>query len=291
LLGSIHELLDSFPIEVVQRGGFREELSDDIFLETLINNIRNECISYQIFLSKTVLASTKYITDKLKALKTSYVTNEVEISTLEKKLDEIVDNQLRNRLEATQNFEILQNEKITPFFLNLAKGNKADASLTDLLDDDGNPFRTDTDFKEHIRQFYQNIYKKPNIDNFIQADCITNFLGEEICNSNLVKDSIIPEQTRQEFEEMLSIQELDESAAQGNRSAAGMDGINNCFIKKFWHLLRIPLHRYITYCHERGSLTQSFRTASIKLIPKKGDCSKIKNWRPISLLSCLYKVM
>ncbi len=291
LIGSIHELLDSFPIEIVQRGGFREELTDDIFLETLINNIRNECISYQIFLAKTILASTKHITDKLKVLKTSYVANEAEINSLEKKLDEIVDNQLRNRLEAPQNFEILQNEKITPFFLNLAKGNKAEASLTDLLDDDGNPFRTDTELKEHIRKFYQNIYKKPNIDNFIQADCITNFLGEEICNSNLVKDSIIPEQIRQEFEEMLSIQELDESAAQGNRSAAGMDGINNCFIKKFWHLLRIPLHRYIPYCHERGFLTQSFRTASIKLIPKKGDCTKIKNWRPISLLSCLYKVI
>jgi hypothetical protein len=81
-----------------------------------------------------------------------------------KKLDGIIDNQLRNRLEATKNFEILQNEKITPFFLNLAKGNKAEASLTDLLDNDGNAFRTDNDLKEHVRQFYQNIYKKPAID-------------------------------------------------------------------------------------------------------------------------------
>jgi hypothetical protein len=32
-------------------------------------------------------------------------------------MDEIVVNSLRNRLEATSNFEILQNEKITPFFL------------------------------------------------------------------------------------------------------------------------------------------------------------------------------
>ena len=32
-------------------------------------------------------------------------------------------------------------------------------------------------------------------------------------------------------------------------------------------------------------------TAKIRLIPKKGDCSKIKNWRPISLLNCIYKVI
>ena len=42
---------------------------------------------------------------------------------------------------------------------------------------------------------------------------------------------------------------------------------------------------------KRNSLSQSFLTASIKLIPKKGDCSKIKNWRPISLLNCIYKII
>jgi hypothetical protein len=42
---------------------------------------------------------------------------------------------------------------------------------------------------------------------------------------------------------------------------------------------------------EKKKLSHSFKTASIKLIPKKGDTTKIKNWRPISLLSCLYKVL
>jgi hypothetical protein len=160
LLGSIHELCDSFPIEQVQRGGFNDNLADDIFLETLINNIRNECVSYQIFLAKTITESTKNIKDRLKDLKSNYVENEIEIISLEKKLDGIIDNVLRNRLEATSNFEILQNEKITPFFLNLAKGSKAEASLSDLLDNDGNPFRSDNEMKEHVRKFYQKIKKK-----------------------------------------------------------------------------------------------------------------------------------
>jgi exonuclease III len=69
LLGNIHELLDTFPIHQVQNGGFKEELNDDIFLETLVNNIRNECVSYQIFLSKTILDSTGKITGLLKELK------------------------------------------------------------------------------------------------------------------------------------------------------------------------------------------------------------------------------
>ena len=41
---------------------------------------------------------------------------------------------------------------------------------------------------------------------------------------------------------------------------------------------------------EKEELYPNLRTASIKLIPKKGDCTQIKNWRPISLLSNVYKV-
>jgi hypothetical protein len=42
---------------------------------------------------------------------------------------------------------------------------------------------------------------------------------------------------------------------------------------------------------EDSSLIETFSTAQIKLIPKKGDTSQIKNWRPISLLSNFYKIL
>ncbi len=41
----------------------------------------------------------------------------------------------------------------------------------------------------------------------------------------------------------------------------------------------------------KSVLTNSFKTAVIKLIPKKGDASDIRKWRPISLLSCMYKII
>jgi hypothetical protein len=70
-----------------------------------------------------------------------------------------------------------------------------------------------------------------------------------------------------------------------------IEGIGNRFIKKFWSFFRIPLLEYISVCNNRGTLTETFRTALIRLIPKKGDVSHIKNWRPISLLSCFYKIV
>jgi hypothetical protein len=102
----------------------------------------------------------------------------------------------------------------------------------------------------------------------------------------------VPEFLKNEMEAELSLTELD-NALKGAKisSAGGMDGINNRVLSKFWHLFRTPLHNYTKLITTNGSLTQSFKCASIRLIPKKGDLSKIGNWRPISLLNCIYKVI
>ncbi len=150
---------------------------------------------------------------------------------------------------------------------------------------------SEDDRKEYVRDFYKKLYKSPECDRVFNDTCIEDFLGEEILNSRLELDSKIPQDISENFENQLTIEELDKSAEQGNRSASGRDGLSNCFIKKYWEYLRVPLHRYTTCCHVKGKLTQNFSSATIKLIPKKGDTSQLKNWRPISLLSCLYKVI
>ncbi len=74
------------------------------------------------------------------------------------------------------------------------------------------------------------------------------------------------------------------------KSAPGADGISNHFIKHFWEIFKYPLLKYANFCFERGTLSDSFRRAKIKLLYKcKGDLSNFKNWRPISLLNCFYK--
>ena len=40
-----------------------------------------------------------------------------------------------------------------------------------------------------------------------------------------------------------------------------------------------------------GQLPETFRIGLIKLIPKKGNSEKIEDWRPITLLSCGYKII
>ncbi len=163
--------------------------------------------------------------------------------------------------------------------------------MNSLKKDDNSVFESDAAREEHIVSYYRELYKIPFEPVQAQNTTIEEFLGdaaleEEVINSKLSNDE------KELLERPLSIDELDASINKAKlNSAPGIDGISNRFIKEFWEYLRVPLHRYAMCCFEKGYLTSNFRSSKIRLIPKKGDCSKIKNWRPISLLNCFYKII
>jgi hypothetical protein len=173
----------------------------------------------------------------------------------------------------------------------MLKHSKSEGKLSDIKKDDGTDFSSSSDREEYITTYFENVYSlKDNVQQEV-GGCIENFLGPEVLNNPIIQNSKLTELEKNSLEGDLSLEELDQSIKQGNNSAAGMDGINNKFLKRFWHHIRTPLHRYALTAFRKGSLTHSFKTASIRLIPKKGDISKLKNWRPISLLSCAYKTL
>jgi hypothetical protein len=123
-------------------------------------------------------------------------------------------------------------------------------------------------------------------------DCIENFLGPEICDNDIVKNSKLNAEEKIYFDRQLSLNELDIAISKLNeKSAGGLDGIPTKFLKKFWAFLRYPLLNYANFSIDHGTLSQSFSSAGIRLIPKKGDITKIKNWRPISLLNVIFKII
>ena len=72
-----------------------------------------------------------------------------------------------------------------------------------------------------------------------------------------------------------------------SNKSPGIDGITVEFVKVFWRQLKY----YIVNAINCGCLTTSLRQCVITCLPKaKKDRSLIKNWRPISLLSVIYKL-
>jgi hypothetical protein len=82
---------------------------------------------------------------------------------------------------------------------------------------------------------------------------IEDFLGPEICNSALVRDSKLTEAERAQLEAPLSIEELDNSVKKAKiRSAPGADGFNSRLILACWKYLRRPLFNYCTATNVSG---------------------------------------
>jgi hypothetical protein len=263
----------------------------DIFFETLVITLKNEALSFQSNFYKNKNATKKNLRDQIKDLKLDYNTNKNLIFDLESRLTTIIDLELKDELSTVKNFERLNDEKITPYFLRLAKAPENNVSLETLKDENNEVYKSDKEREDSIYKFYRDLYKKPELPLTDANMTIENFLGDVALEEDVI-NSKLTEEERTILDRPLTIAELDNSMKNAKiNSAPGIDGISNRFIQENWTLFRVPLFKYAIRCYEKGELTDNFRSAKIRLIPKKGDCSKIKNWRPISLLNCFYKII
>jgi Reverse transcriptase (RNA-dependent DNA polymerase) len=189
-------------------------------------------------------------------------------------------------------FEVVNLEKMTPTFLQIAKQTKSSAKISDVKDDTGNDFISDIERYKYIEDYYADIYKiKPDTD-LNMLGCVENFLGPEICNTEEVRQSKITREQALLLDRDIRVDEHDMALKDmRSKTAGGPDGIGVPVVKKYWHLIRIPLSDYCKEMMRLNGMSPSFKTSLIKLILKKGDTAKIKNWRPISLLNVTYKVI
>ena len=264
--------------------------SPDIFFEVLCGETRQSALKQQSLKYKLETQTEDSLERELKTLKVDYIANQAEIFNKERELTAHIENKLREDLQAIRKFETLNSEKITPYFLGLAKCSQIEASLDDIVNNEGEVFENCETREQFIRKSFEELYKKPN-ENVLENNCISEFLGNAAANP-VVLEAKLNENEKNILEQPLRIEELDQSINNAKlKSAPGADGFSNEFIKKFWDIFRVPLFNLANSNYNDNNLHESFRTANIKLIPKKGDLRLLKNWRPISLLNCFYKVI
>ncbi|MCI39552.1 transposon TX1 putative protein, partial [Trifolium medium] len=71
----------------------------------------------------------------------------------------------------------------------------------------------------------------------------------------------------------------------------GPDGFNFAFVKKFWEMLKGEIRVMFDQFHGNSSLPKSFMSYFVTLIPKVSSPASLSEFRPISLLGCLYKLI
>jgi hypothetical protein len=186
----------------------------------------------------------------------------------------------------SRNFFERNNEKPTRAFYKIGKSKLHNEDTTLIRDEDGNIFLDNKKQGEHIGNFYGRLYNKKldkvfEFENYLME--LSNRLGDEHVK--------LTDEEKNLMDREFTIIELEESLRKSNmNSAAGWDGVSYLLIQKFWYLLGELLTKGVNQCIREGEMSLNFRTGVIKLIPKKGDATKVEDWRPITLLSCSYKV-
>jgi len=291
--GEIRENLDALPtMEFLDTLSL--EPTPDIFLETLILCVKNNALQEQRRCINVNNVKKSELILKVKTLKKLSLQDRDNnaIILAEAALTRHVEKELKIELENFKKFENLNAEKITPHFMSMVKSSSKNDCPSLICNENNVPFENSQALSAHVETYFSQIYKKEeNLEYQRTQDSISNFLGEDILEKEEIRNAKLSENEKLELDSPLTVEELTESINKSNlKSAPGSNGISNKFIKKYWEFFKYPLLKYANFAFTTGRLTDSFRTADIKLIPKKGgDLRKIKNWRPISLLNCFYK--
>ena len=176
-----------------------------------------------------------------------------------------------------------EGEKNTKYFLNLEKRHFKQEAITQLKVDDENFVTTDKEILNQCEAFYRNLCSSKTDPPNEKYDHIFFEASTEKKLNQIEQDSCEGSSTRAEC--LKALKEMD------SNKTPGSDGLPAEFYKIFWNDIADFLLGSINYAYKTGQLSVSQKRGIVKLIPKKdAEPYYVKNWRPISLLNCDYKL-
>ena len=183
--------------------------------------------------------------------------------------------------------EIEQGERSTSYFVNLEKQRYNNKIMHTLLTEDGKLVETQDEILKETTIFYKRLYKSEKTD-ILAQDFLLNNIKKTLTDDD--RDSIEGEITLDEI--FNAIKSL------ANENSPGCDGLTAEFYQTFISVIGNDLVDVINDRFHRGGggggggeLSITMRRGVIVLIWKGNDKRLLKNWRPISLINCDYKII
>ena len=148
------------------------------------------------------------------------------------------------------------------------------------------------EIENEIRSFYENLYKARPTES--SDSDLKGFMGDEgYQRFHNIAQRNVSKYTYDSMDENISSDEVLAAIFHGKHGVApGISGFSREFYQSFSKELIGFIMNYIQFTEQIGILSENQRIGVITLLPKgQKDKKNLKNWRPITLLSTLYKII
>ncbi|KAL9961988.1 hypothetical protein ACROYT_G031039 [Oculina patagonica] len=175
-----------------------------------------------------------------------------------------------------------EGEKNSSYFFNLEKRHFKRKVLCQLRQADNTTLTSDHDILQECVNFYSDLYSSRTIQNNKED---LDFFPRD----NSVR---LDEDCKDSCEGLLSANEcLSALKTMESNKSPGSDGFPAEFYKFFWNDISTLFVNAINCSFQKGLLSVTQRQGIVSLLPKKDkNPILLKNWRPITLLNCDYKI-
>ena len=263
---------------------------DGLMWETIKCRIRGTSIKYSANKKRVKNNNISILEEELNKLQKDIVNNSNpellndRIRKINCELDKFRKEELMGQIirSKCQYYEL--GEKGSKYFHSLEKRNQENKNIKMLITDDGQTLQDPTDILNEEVRFYEDLYSSKldirdrtfniNIDKFFVDSQHTEIASEDLAITF----------NGDELKEIIDTFTLNKSP--------GSDGLPIEFYKCFWPNIRESLILNYKQFIVNNELSLTQKQGVITLIPKKDkDPTRLKNWRPITLLNTDYKIL
>jgi len=169
-----------------------------------------------------------------------------------------------------------EGDKCTKFFHRIANSNRRSNSI-ESLSINGSISSDQQVIRDHVAQFYKSLFAEP----FNWRPKMDNLVFDNL-DAGEASSLELPFEEREVLEVVKGL----------NRDKApGPDGFTIAFFQDCWDVIKTDLMGVFQDFHTHSKFVKSINVTFLALIPKKFGAVDLKDFRPISLVSGVYKII
>ena len=178
---------------------------------------------------------------------------------------------------------LMESEKPSKYYVALERFNYINKTVK-MINNNGKQITSQKEILNCIKDFYANLFD--NRDNLLNFDLLLDKFSE--INIPTLSDS-----HRTIIDNQIQLSDISEALKKMcNNKTPGSDGLPAEFFKVFWSKLNVTVYRAILDFFNKGKMSLTPRLGIISCLPKSNKPREyLKNWRPLTMLSVIYKLI